>query len=335
MSKKIIVSIIGATGYTGLELLRLIAGHSDIELKFVTSASSPGKKISDVCPHLENVCDIELTNPSPEEIAEESDCVFLALPYFEAQKIVPKLIGKTKIIDLSADFRIQDKALYKKYYGADHSFAAGIAKFVYGLPEFNKKEIASADNVANPGCFAIAMLLALSPIKNLVSHTALFAITGSSGSGKTPSLGTHHPVRNHNIKSYKIGEHQHLAEVMQELDVTANQLTFVPSSGPFTRGIHLTAFIDLKDLEDKVISLFKEAYKEQPFVRIKNTVQLADVVGSNFCDISIHFHNGKVVVQAVIDNLVKGAAGTAIQNFNIMFGLDETVCLNTFAPLYP
>ncbi|MFH1720564.1 MAG: N-acetyl-gamma-glutamyl-phosphate reductase [Patescibacteria group bacterium] len=335
MSKKINVSIIGATGYTGLELLRLIVGHPHIELKFLVSASNSGKKISDVYPHLKNVCDMELTNPSLQKIAEESDCVFLALPYFEAQKIVPKLIGKTKIIDLSADFRIQDKNLYKKYYGNDHSFVEGISKFVYGIPEFDKEKIASSENIANPGCFAIAILLAISPIKHLVEHADIFAITGSSGSGKTPSAGTHHPVRNHNVKSYKMGTHQHVAEVIQQLDISADRLTFVPTSGPFTRGIHLTAFVDLKGSKDDVMNLFNKAYKAQPFVRIKDEVQLADVIGSNFCDISIHFDNGKLIVQSVIDNLVKGAAGNAIQNFNIMFGFDETVCLKAFSPLYP
>ena len=337
MSKKITVSIIGATGYTGLEILRLIINHPNMELKFITSASNAGKKISEIFPHLENVFDMKLTNLSPQAVAEASDCVFLALPYFEAQKIVPDMIGKTKIIDLSADFRIQDKSLYKKYYGIDHSFVEGITKFIYGMPEFNKKEIASATNIANPGCFATSILLALSPIKELIHHADILAITGSSGSGKTPSASTHHAVRNHNVKSYKIGTHQHIAEVVENLEISTNQLTFIPTSGPFTRGIHSTAFVTLKTSKPKaeITSLFEKAYKSQPFVRIKDSVQLADIVGSNFCDIAIHFQEETLVIQSVIDNLIKGAAGNALQNFNIVFGLDEDVCLNTFSPLYP
>lgn len=337
MSKKINVSIMGATGYTGLEILRLIAGHPYMEIKFLVSENHAGKKISDIYPHLKGICDLELTNPSVSEIVQESDLVFLALPYFESQKIVPELTGKTKIIDLSADFRIQDEALYKKYYGQDHGFKSGLADFVYGMPEFYKETISSCNNIANPGCFATAMNLVLFPIKNLVKKADVFAVTGSSGSGKTPAIGTHHPIRNNNLKSYKIGNHQHIAEVVETLGVDDTQITFVPTSGPFVRGIHLTAFVDLNNdvNEQEVIDFFQKAYQDQPFVRLKSEVQLAEVIGSNFCDIAIHFVNGKLVIQSVIDNLLKGAAGTAIQNFNLMFGFEETVGLKMFGPIYP
>lgn len=337
MFKKVTASILGATGYTGIELLRLLVNHPYVELKHLVSQTFSGRKISDVWPHLKNVCDLLLVAPDIKQIAAQSEVVFLALPHHETQKIVPDLIGKTKIIDLSADFRLKDQNMYTKYYGHAHAYAEGLSQFVYGLTEFNKEQIAASWNIANPGCFAIVSQLALLPLRKLIQNVSIFAVTGSSGSGKNLKEETHHPTRDHNISSYKIGVHQHIPEIIQTLGISESQITFVPTSGPFARGIHLTAFVDVQQSfpQEEITDLFEKTFEKTPFVRFKKNVQLAHVIGSNFCDIAIHFAGGKLVVQAVIDNLVKGASGNAIQNMNIMCGFDETVGLNTISPIFP
>ncbi|MBI2463384.1 N-acetyl-gamma-glutamyl-phosphate reductase [Candidatus Peregrinibacteria bacterium] len=343
MFKKINISIIGVTGFTGIELIRLLVNHPYVKLKYLVSkthgehSKDYGQKISDVWPHLKNICDLDLTDMDVQKVAEESDVVFLALPHHESQKIVPIIINKTKIIDLSADFRLHDKSLYAQYYDHEHDYAEGLSQFIYGLPELHKEKIVSAQNIANPGCFAITAELAILPLKGCIEHVSLFAITGSSGAGKKPQDETHHSIRNHNVTSYKIGVHQHIPEIIQELEIEKSQLTFVPTRGPFTRGIHLTAYFyfQKKFSQKKIMNLYKKTYAKAPFVRMKKNVQLADVIGSNFCDIAVHNVNGKFIIQAVIDNLVRGAAGTAIQNMNIMCGFDETLGLKPISPIFP
>lgn len=340
MPKKITVSILGAAGYTGIELLRYLVNHPFIELKHLISHTHSGQKISEVWPHLKGVCDLPLTDIDLQKVAAQSDLVFLALPHHETQKIVPEILGKSKIIDLSGDFRVRDKTLYAKYYGHEHEFPSAIPQFIYGLPELYKKKIARAKNIANPGCFAIVSQLALLPLRGTINHTSIVAITGSSGSGKNPRDETHHPVRNHNLSSYKIGAHQHIPEIIQTLGIAESQMSFVPVSGPFTRGIHLTAFAEPADqkkflTQNQLTSLYEKTYANAPFVRIKNNVQLAEVIGSNFCDIAAYVINGKIVIQAAIDNLGKGAAGNAVQNMNLIFGFEETAGLATLSPLFP
>jgi N-acetyl-gamma-glutamyl-phosphate reductase len=337
MSKKITVSIIGSTGYTGLELIRLLIAHPNVEIKHLTSHSHAGKAISSVWPHLSGLCDLMLTKTDPAQVAEESDVVFLALPHFQSSLIVPDLLGKTKIIDLSGDFRLKNSNDFKTYYKQDHTFPEGLNDFTYGLPEGNKEAISHANNIANPGCFATTCQLALLPFASLIDTAHILAVTGSSGSGKSPSDGTHHPIRSHNMKSYKIGVHQHLPEIAQSLKIPIESLTFVPTSGPFSRGIHATAFLSLKSpiTDESALELIEKTYASSPFVRVKNQIQLADVVGSNYADFSFTLVNGQPVIQVVIDNLVKGAAGTALHNMNLMFGLDETTGLNQLSPLFP
>lgn len=336
MSKKINISIIGATGYTALELIRILQNHPYAEIRYLISANHAGQKISDIYPHLLNVCDLQISNTDLDELAEKSDVIFLALPNFESQKIIPEIIGKTKIIDLSGDFRVKNLGNYEKYYGQKHSSQEHLEKFTYGLVEINKEVIKNSNNIANPGCFATAIGLALLPIKDLISSVDVFAMTGSSGSGKNPKIETHHPIRSHNISSYKISSHQHNAELFETLNLKGNQITFVPSRGPFVRGIFANCFVDLNCKIDgtEIIERFNNFYKKSFFVRIKEKVQLVDVVGSNFCDISFKFTNNKLIVQSVIDNLVKGAAGSAIQNMNLMFGFDETIGLKNLTPNY-
>ncbi len=340
MSKKISVSIVGITGYIGLELLRMLKPHPDVEIKHLVSASTKDGDLSQQYPHLAGLL-CPLSSASYEQVAKNSDVVFLALPHLVSQTIVPLMIKKTKIIDLSGDFRLKSLSEFQQYYGAKHSYAAGLKNFVYGLSELNEKAIAAADCIANPGCFATAIALALLPLDAAYEKAHVMAVTGSSGSGKIPSETTHHAVRAHNMKSYKIGAHQHLPEIAQTLGVSIKQITMVPTSGPFTRGIFATIFVSSvtgkfqKFDEKQLQNHFDAYYKGRSFVRVKSVVALADVVGSNFCDISVTRIGETVVIQSVIDNLVKGAAGQAIQNMNLMMGLEESRGLDLILPLYP
>ena len=322
-------SIIGVTGYTGLELVRLALAHPEIELKYLTSRQHEDSDIGEVYPHLAGT-GLRITNTDHNAVATESDVVFLALPHKTAQDVVAQLHDKVKIVDLSADFRLDDAATYEKYYDTPHKHEALLADVPYGWPELYAAEIAKASTVANPGCFALLAQIMLQPFASNIDYANIMAVTGSSGSGKTASDGTHHPVRNHNMKSYNINKHRHIPEICKTAKIDAAQLNFVPTSGPFTRGIFATAFIGVKDTPQ--IALYNDA----PFIRVTDHVALANVVGSNYCDISIQkIDDTNYIVQGTLDNLVKGAAGCAIQNMNIMFGLDETTGLQHLSPLYP
>jgi len=323
---KIRASIIGITGYTGLEQLRVLLAHPDVEIGYLTSRQHEDEAIGDVFPHLSHL-DYRVTNTDHNEVGANSDVVFLGLPHKTAQDVVADLHGKVKVIDLSADYRLDDVAVYEKYY-QEHKHPALLKDVVYGAPEINRDAIKTADSVANPGCFALLSQLMLLPFTGAIEHVDIMAITGSSGSGRTASEGTHHPVRNHNLKSYNINAHRHIPEITRTAKITEDQLNFVPTSGPFTRGIFATAFV-------KTDAALKDIYGDHPFVRICDSVALANVVGSNFCDLSFTKSDGGYIVQGALDNLVKGAAGCALQNMNLMFGLDETAGLIHLSPVYP
>lgn len=330
MGGQIRASVIGVTGYTGLELIRMLAAHPGVTLAHLTSRQHADTPIGDVYPHLSHLT-MKITDRTPETVAKDSDVVFVALPHKSAQEAVSAMIGKAKIIDLSADFRLKDPATYKRYY-EDHLFPDLLPRFVYGLPEVHRDAIKKADAVANPGCFALLIQLLLLPFKGRIERADVFATTGSSGSGKTPGDGTHHPVRSHNMKSYNINKHRHTPEITATVGITEEQLNFVPTSGPFVRGIFANAFITLSRDAAGDTSIFKN----HPFVRLQKNVELANIVGSNFCDLNYSVGTGDTIIaQGAIDNLVKGAAGNALQNMNLMFGLPETLGLDTFLPVYP
>ncbi len=324
-------SIIGITGYTGLEQLRMLLAHPGVEIAYLTSRQHEDVAIGVVYPHLAHL-DLRITNTDHKDVAAKSDVVFLALPHKTAQDVVADLHGKVKVIDLSADYRLDDPAVYEKYY-EEHKYPHLLKEVVYGLPEINKAAIKKAQTVANPGCFALLSQLMLYPYSGHIESVDIMAVTGSSGSGKTPSEGTHHPIRSHNMKSYNINKHRHIPEITRTAKIEESQLNFVPTSGPFTRGIFATAFIRTKSMPTVCST---ETYKDAPFVRIMKEVSLANVVGSNFCDISYTMvEENSFIVQGAIDNLVKGAAGCAVQNMNLMFGLDETQGLMSLSPVYP
>ena len=326
-SKNIRASIVGITGYTGLEQLRLLLAHPQVEIAHLTSRQHENVPIGEVYPHLAHL-DLKITNVDHNEVAKDSDVVFLALPHKTAQDVVADLHGKVKVIDLSADYRLDDAETYQKYY-QEHNHPDLLQQVVYGAPEIVGSEaIAKASTVANPGCFALLSQLMLYPFAGSIEHADIMAVTGSSGAGKSPSDSTHHPVRSHNMKSYNINKHRHIPEITRSTQISEEQLNFVPTSGPFSRGIFATAFV-------KTNAEPKDVYKDAPFIRIMDTVALANVVGSNFCDLSFEKTSGGYIVQGALDNLVKGAAGCAVQNLNLMFGFDETEGLIQLGAVYP
>jgi N-acetyl-gamma-glutamyl-phosphate reductase common form len=310
----------------------MLLAHPHVEIAYLTSRQHESESIGKVYPHLAHL-DYKITNAGHDTVAKDSDVVFLALPHKTAQDVVAALHGKTKIIDLSADFRLDDPAVYAKYYET-HKYPHLLKDVVYGLPEIvGAVAVQKAQTVANPGCFALLTQLMLFPYAGHIEHVDVMAITGSSGAGKSPGEGTHHPVRNHNLKSYNINSHRHLPEICRTAKIAEGQINFVPTSGPFTRGIFATAFIRTKSMPTKCST---EVYKNAPFVRIMESVSLANIVGSNFCDIAYTMvSENNFIAQGAIDNLVKGAAGSAVQNMNLMFGLNETTGLMCLAPVYP
>lgn len=333
MVKRVLASIIGVTGYTGLEQLRLLLTHPHIEIAYLTSRQHPNVSIGEVYPHLSHL-PFRITDTDHKIVAKESDIVFLALPHKTAQDVVADIHGVTKVIDHSADFRLDKPNVYEKYYATPHKYPELLKEIVYGLPEINKEAIKKATTVANPGCFALLSQLMLLPYAGSILHADIMAITGSSGSGKSPSEGTHHPIRNHNLKSYNINIHRHIPEIIRTAQMSEEQLNFVPTSGPFGRGIFSTAFV--KIIPKSVLTSAVDIYHQQPFVRITKDVSLAHVIGSNFCDLSFQkVSDENYIVQGAIDNLVKGAAGCALQNMNLMFGFEETIGLSTLSPVYP
>jgi N-acetyl-gamma-glutamyl-phosphate reductase len=332
MSKPLKASIVGVTGYTGLELLRLLLAHPKVEIAYLTSRQHENEPVGNVYPHLAGY-DLAITNTDIETVGKASDVVFLCLPHKTSQETVASLYGKTKIIDLSADFRLDDPKIYERFYGLPHEYPDLLKKAVYGAPEWNKDKIAKADLVANPGCFALLSQILLYPFAGNIESVDIFAITGSSGAGKSPGEGTHHPVRSHNIKSYNINKHRHIPEILRTAQITEEQLNFVPTSGPFTRGIFAQAFITTKTPHTVCAG---DVYASAPFIRLQEEVALANVVGSNFVDLSyVQGQDGRIIAQGALDNIVKGAGGCAVQNMNIMFGFEETLGLKSLSPVYP
>lgn len=330
--KKIKASIVGGSGYGGSELLRFLLYHPNVEIISVTSRTHVGQKVCSVHKNLAKLTDLKFEEIDIEEIAKKSDVVFFAMPHGIAMDLIPKIIKKTKIIDLSGDFRLKNSKDYKEYYNFEHKFPNLLDKFVYGLTEINRNLIKKSDYVACPGCFPTGALLALIPLAKkglLPDYIVIDSKTGSSGSGSTPSAATHHPARANNIKAYKILSHQHEPEIQQELKKINNSdlsISFVAHSVPTVRGIFTTVhFSSKKPIRNNDLrEIFTSYYKDSFFVRIvDDSPENSFVCGTNFADIGIFAKGNKVIVMSAIDNLVKGAAGQAIQNMNLMFGLDE------------
>ncbi|HTG86355.1 MAG TPA: N-acetyl-gamma-glutamyl-phosphate reductase [Pyrinomonadaceae bacterium] len=327
---KIRVAIFGGSGYGGSELLRILLFHPHIEIVFVTANEHARKPVGEVHRNLHGLTELSFVT-APESI-DNLDCVFLALPHGQAMDIVPRLPGEIKAIDLSGDFRLRDQALFEKHYKQSHTAMEAQAGFVYGLTETNREAIKSARLIANPGCFATATLLGLAPLVAngvLAGRVIVDAKTGSSGSGAKAAANTHHPQRMNSFYAYKPFTHQHVPEIEQELahvgDWT-NELVFMTHSLPVSRGIFASIYAETRtDLQESdVRRMFADYYRDSFFVRLVNgSPDINWVKTTNFCDIGFAARGKQLVVFSAIDNLVKGAAGQAVQNMNLMFGLDE------------
>lgn len=337
---KIGIVILGGTGFGAGELLRLFAGHPKVTVLAVTSRSMARQPISNAHPHLSSVVELEFVSDlSPDTFdGYDSQCIISALPHGESGKAIAEIVTKfpsAKVIDLSGDLRIKDFAVHKCWYEKTPELKELRAEAVYGLPEVNRNEIKTARIVANPGCLATAATLALLPFSESKPRSShLHLSTGSSGAGKEAKPSTHHPIRHANYLGYKLLNHQHEPEILQTLTAagwTPYSLPFAAHSLPVSRGILCTAFLSYKSERPQVWAevLIESQYQGQPFVRAKGLkpAEIENVVGSNFCDISVTAIGGEIVVHAAIDNLVKGMAGQAIQNLNLMFDLPETTGL--------
>jgi N-acetyl-gamma-glutamyl-phosphate reductase len=344
MTKRFKAAIIGGSGYGGAEMARRLLMHPDVELVRVASIDHVGEPLGAVHPNLDGATNLVFEDLPPAEAAKGCDVALLALPHKVTAAKVPELIAAgVKIVDMSGDFRLRDAAVYEKFYGAKHPHPDLLGRFVYGLPELNRAQIKESKYVASPGCFATTIELALLPLAragmldNAVVHVT--GITGSSGSGIAPQAGTHHPSRAGNLKTYKPLEHQHVPEIVQLLgDANAKnvELRFVPVSAPLTRGIFATCFLELSpDVgPNELGALFDESYAREAFVRRpkKRLPEVVAVAGSNYAEVGFAVGpvaNGKRTVTcfSAIDNLIKGGAGQAIQNMNLVLGCDERASL--------
>ena len=334
MTQKIKASIIGVTGYTGIEAVRILHAHPNAEIIHLVSRQEQPVPIGEIMPHLSGL-PYKIANVDYDQVAADSDVVFLALPHTASQEVVKQIHGKTKIIDLGADFRLGDADTYKEYYGSAHSCPEYLDDFIYGAPEFYRDKIAAADYVANPGCYALLIQLMLYPFKGSMDKASIMAVTGSSGFGKTANDLSHHPVYEGNMQSYKVNSHRHTPEIMASSGLTVEQINIVPTLGPFTRGIFATAFIETKGSKN-ADAFDLSLYDDHAFTRITDHVCVKNVAGSNYCDLHIQDgRSGTVMVQGALDNLTRGSSGNAVQCMNLMFGLDEKTGLDTILPVYP
>jgi N-acetyl-gamma-glutamyl-phosphate reductase len=337
--------IVGATGYTGQELLRLLVHHPDVSLQAVSSRGEAGRPVSSLFPNLRGFVDQPFVEPS-EETLKTCDVVFFATPNGTAMTMVPALLDAgVKVVDLSADFRIKDAALWSKWYGMEHACPELLEEAVYGLPEMNRAAIPGARVVANPGCYPTAVQLGFLPLvrNGLVDTGRLIADckSGVSGAGRSAAIGTLLCEASEGMKAYKIDGHRHLPEITQGLNLaSANpvNLVFMPHLTPMIRGIQASLYATLLDTSVDLQGLFEETYRDEPFVDVLEAGMSPDtrsVRGTNRLQLAVCRPQAgdTVVVLAAEDNLVKGAAGQAVQNLNIMFGLSETTGLALVAAL--
>lgn len=343
------VAIVGASGYTGLELIRILHMHPEAAVTCVTSEQSAGKRISEVFPSLRDRCDLLLENLEPVRVAEKTDFIFTALPHKAAMEVVPTFLklGK-RVVDLSADYRLKDAREYACWY-EPHLNPENLKKAVYGLPELRRARIAGADLVANPGCYPTSIILGLAPLlkKKLIDPASIIAdsSSGVSGAGRSAKVDNLFCEVNDGFKAYAVGGlHRHIPEIEQELSLLAGKKTvisFTPHLVPMDRGILSTVYaMPVGPVStSELLKIYRDFYKGEPFVRVLPEgcfPSTSHVRGSNFCDIglTVDERTGRVIVVSAIDNLVKGASGQAVQNMNIMNGFPENMGLEGLA-LFP
>ena len=325
------VGIIGGTGYTGSELSRILCRHPDVELAALTSRTNAGKKVSSVHTFLQGYTDIEFTQTISD--TKDLDFVFVATPYGIAMDEVPALTERgIKCIDLSGDYRFGDPSVYKQWYGKEHSDPDGLSKAVYGLPELFRDRIKGADLVANPGCYATSAILAIAPVmKAGLAYPDVFVDgkSGTSGAGMKPSERLHHPVCGESVIPYKIGSHRHQPEIAMAVGMFAGkdpEIAFVPHLVPIVRGIISSCYIRMKKdmCQEDLDKVYSSVYGTERFVHYVPEPSIRAVVGSNHAQVGTNVLGGdRMVAFGVLDNLVKGASGQAVQNMNLMLGLPE------------
>jgi N-acetyl-gamma-glutamyl-phosphate reductase len=332
------VAILGASGYSALELLKLLLRHPDVEITALTTRQTDARHVRDVHPALAGRLDLRLENLSAAQVAERADCVFCCLPHGASAAAVAELLPRgKKVIDLSADYRLNDPAEYAKWYGVTHPDPKRMAETVYGLPELYRDQIKKAALVANPGCYPTSAILALAPLLRAgalrTDGIIIDSKSGVSGAGREPKPHLHFPECNENVAAYGVGTHRHMPEIDQVLSDAAKtqvSVVFTPHLIPMDRGILTTCYAQptAEFTDDKLLALLLEFYAREPFVRVsKSLPNTRHVSGTNYCDLTARSVRGRVVVISAIDNLVKGAAGAAVQNFNLMHGFDETTAL--------
>ncbi len=337
------VGIVGGTGYTGAELIRILAGHSEVKISAITSRGMTGTPVAEYYPHLRGLVDLQFTDPADQHFPD-CDIVFFATPNGTAMKLVPGLLDRgLRIIDLAADFRLKDAEQWRRYYDMPHECPQLLAEAVYGLPEINRTQIKTARLVANPGCYPTAVSLGFLPLlaHNAVDPGSLIADakSGISGAGRQANAANLFGEVAEDFCAYGVSGHRHLPEIRQTLQIASGgsaDLVFVPHRVPMVRGIHATLYARLVDSKLDVQALFEDYYRNEIFVDVLpagSHPSTGSVRGANYCRLAVHVpqHSGTVVVLAVEDNLVKGAAGQAVQNMNIMFDMEESLGLQQAA----
>lgn len=336
------IGILGATGYTALELLKILARHPHVEVTTLTTRQENSPHIRDVHPSLAGLFDLHCENLTPEEVGQRCDIVFCALPHTASMEAVPQLLDAgCRVVDLSADYRLSDPGVYEKWYGHVHTDPTRLSSTVYGLPEIFFDQIASADLVANPGCYTSTSILGLAPFlaAGVIEPSGIIidAKSGVSGAGRKPKLATLFAECNESVTAYGIGNHRHTPEIEQVLTSVCEQdvqVAFNPHLMPMNRGILCSMYPRLRQQlsEQELLELARTYYQDQPFVRITEQIPATrNVAHTNFCDIGVKLNRDQLVVFSATDNLIKGASGVAVQNMNLLLGLDQTVGMLSFA----
>ena len=332
------VAIIGASGYTGAESIKILLGHSEAELAYLTALPQECGAVADVFPQFKGRCDMEIEPLDLDKLAQTADVALCCLPHKVSMGFVPKLLDAgLKVIDFSADYRLKDVSVYEKFYTVEHTDHANLASAALGLPELFREKIRNADLIANPGCYPTGASLAIAPLlkAGLIKTDSIIvnSLTGASGAGKNPSSKFHFPNMNENVFAYGIGVHRHMPEIEQIAGEVAGsdvKVLFQPHVGPFDRGILSTVYSEpVKAVSgEQLAQLYNDFYDAEPFVQTRaDAPGVKDVVGTNYCHVSVTSVKGRIISFSAIDNIVKGASGQAIQNMNVAFGLQETLGL--------
>ena len=336
------VAIVGASGYAARELFRIIGNHPGARVTMATSRQDEGTRVDALHPSLTRRVDLACEPFDADRVAGSAKVAFLGLPHTASFAVAPALRERgVRVIDLSADYRLKDATVYADWYGHPHTDAPGLAEAVYGLPELYRADIADAGLIANPGCYTSASILGLAPLvaDDRIERTGIVidAKSGVTGAGRSPKANLHFPECNEAVSAYNVGRHRHTPEIDQVLSDVGRrtesrpvEVIFTPHLMPMDRGIHATIYSTPKGpaVEHDLMELFRSFYRESPFVRVVGHLpSTKDSAHTNYCDITLRVVRGKVVVISCLDNLLKGAAGVAVQNFNLMFGFDESTAL--------